>query len=356
MPSPVFAPALKPGATIAFVSLSMRLNDVFPDAIARASGLFASRGFKVRVFFSKDDGIQSSIDNRLTELREAFLDPNISAIICTIGGSSFTELLPALVQDKGLHDGIRSHPKIVVGLSDMTGLHWFLHAYTGLRTFYGPSAIPELGTADNIENDDSPLAFCVKALLAIVGTPKAIGDIPRSVSYAPKAPDFFQDPASTKLQELSPSPPWIWLRPGKARGQLYGGCLSVMVRLNGVRSIVPEWKGSIVFLESSMNDIGDVDQVRNSIADLIAHGVFEEAAGLVVGRPVGYDSEESRMEYLDVIKSLLCEGRQAETNNFPILCNVDIGHTTPMVTLPFGGLVELDSEASRFTVLEAAVI
>ena len=104
-----------------------------------------------------------------------------------------------------------------------------------------------------------------------------------------------------------------------------------------------------------MSDIGEPDQVRNSLADLIAHGVFDEAAGLVVGRPVGYDSEESRTEYLDIIKGLLCEGRLARANPFPILCNVDIGHTTPMVTLPFGGLVELDSEGDRFTVLETAV-
>jgi muramoyltetrapeptide carboxypeptidase LdcA involved in peptidoglycan recycling len=76
-----------------------------------------------------------------------------------------------------------------------------------------------------------------------------------------------------------------------------------------------------------MSDTGEPDQVRNSVADLIAHGVFNETAGLVVGRPVGYDSEESRGEHLDIIKGL-CEGRLAKANPCPILCNVDIGHTT----------------------------
>lgn len=356
MPSPILAPSLKPGATIAFVSLSMRLNNVFPGPIERASALFSKRGYKVRVFFSEDAGIQSSIENRLAEFREAFLDPTISAVVCTIGGSSFSELLPALVANTELHEGIRANPKIVVRLSDMTGLHWFLHACTGLRTFYGPSAIPELGTADDADDQTSPLAFCLRSLFDIVAKPHAIGDIPRSTSYAPKVPDFFANPASTKTQEVSPSPPWRWLRPGKAQGRLFGGCLSVMVRLSGVKAIVPPWKGAIVFLESSMSDIGEPDQVRNSVADLIAHGVFDDAAGLVVGRPVGYHSEDAQTEYLDIIKGLLCEGRVGKNTSFPILCNVDIGHTTPMVTLPFGGLVEMDSDADRLSVLEAAVV
>jgi muramoyltetrapeptide carboxypeptidase LdcA involved in peptidoglycan recycling len=97
-----------------------------------------------------------------------------------------------------------------------------------------------------------------------------------------------------------------------------------------------------------------IHRVKAGIADLIAQGVFDEAAGLVVGRPFGYDSEEAREEYAGVITGLLCEGRLAE-KKFPILFNVDIGHTTPMVTLPFDVLAELDSERDRFAILEPAV-
>jgi len=83
--------------------------------------------------------------------------------------------------------------------------------------------------------------------------------------------------------------------------------------------------------------------------------VFRGAAGLVVGRPYGYDSVERRGQYVDVFTKLLCKGRIAEENKFPILFGVDFGHTTPMVTLPYDALVELDSEANRFTILESGV-
>ncbi|UNI15318.1 hypothetical protein JDV02_001861 [Purpureocillium takamizusanense] len=359
MPSVITAPALKAGATIAFISPSSRLNNVFPAAIARSEALLSSRGYQVRIFFTPDQGcIQSSIANRHAEIRSAFLDPSISAVICTIGGGAFTELLPVLLRDRELHAGIRANPKIVVGMSDNTGLHWFLYGLVGLRTFYGPSAIPELGTADDITDEASPLAFCVRSLFNAIAAPVPLGDVPRSAVYAPKAPPFFfHDPASTAVQDVVPAPPWHWLRRGQAEGRLFGGFLLTVPRLNGVRALAPDWRGRIVFLETSQGDESgdDVSLVRIAVADLLAQGVFEEAAGLVVGRAFGYDTEERREQFAGVFRELLCEGERGKEKEFPILLNVDIGHTTPMVTLPFDVLARLDSERDQFTILESGV-
>ncbi|KAJ3114167.1 hypothetical protein HK100_001739 [Physocladia obscura] len=358
MPTPLIPKALEPGATIAFISPSARLNDTFPAVMARATAVLSSRGYHVRAFFTQDTGIQSSIANRLSEIRAAFFDPTISAIICTIGGSSFTELLPGLIADTELQSHIRSNPKIVVGYSDITGLHWFLHAFTGLRTFYGPGAIPELGDADSAADAAGPLAFCVRHLFATIAQREPIGAVARSTAYAPRLPAFFREPGSAAPAELAPTPAWTWLRAGKAQGRLFGGCLTVVARLHGVASIVPDWRGRIVFLETAIGDdyvSGNLlSRVRTAFADLIAQGVFEEAAGLVVGRPFGYDSDKAREEYAGVIKELLCEGRQAQ-NPFPILFSVDFGHTRPMVTLPFDALAVLDSDNDRFAILESGV-
>lgn len=359
VPSGILAKALQPGDTIAFVSLSARLNEIFPEALTRAASLFESHGYKVRVLFTprQEPDVQRGIADRLAELREALLDPAIAAVVCTIGGETFTELLPALVADEALHAHVRANPKVVVGYSDNTGLHWFLHALTGLRTFYGPTAIPELGTADVRDGQESPLSFCVDALVRAVAKAEPLGSVPRSAMYAPEHPAFFQDPTSVEVQKLVPSPAWKWLRPGKARGRLFGGLLGAVVRLNGIRRIAPEWRGRILFLETAVSEADDLGAVRTAFADLIAQGVFDSAAGLVVGRPFGFDSNEARAEYAHVITSLLCDTRHGPLadNRFPILFNVDIGHTTPMVTLPINALATLDSEADEFAVLEAGV-
>ncbi|KAI1385142.1 peptidase [Hypoxylon trugodes] len=359
MPSTIVPKALEPGATIAFISPSARINHEFPGVMSRATSLLEGRGYKVREIYNRDTGIQSSISNRLAEVRTAFSDPTISAIICTIGGPTFTELIPALSADAELHSIIRANPKIVVGYSDISGLHWFLHAYTGLRTFYGPGAIPELGESSSVDDKSSPLAFSVNHLFRVITNREPIGDIPRSPTYTAKVPTIFRNPASVEPPELSPTPGWIWLRPGKAQGRLFGGCLTVIARLGGVRGIVPDWKGRIVFFETAIGDDEEsgnpLPRVQAGIADLIAEGVFEEAAGLVVGRPFGYDTPEMREQYIGVIKGLLCEGRLA-SKNFPILFNIDIGHTSPMVTLPFDALAQLDSEKDQFSILEPGVL
>jgi muramoyltetrapeptide carboxypeptidase LdcA involved in peptidoglycan recycling len=326
--------------------------------MSRATTVLSERGYKVRELYTPDTTIQSSITNRLSEIHTAFSDPTISAIICTIGGPSFTELLPALIADTELHSIIRANPKIVVGYSDITGLHWFLHALTGLRTFYGPGANPELGEPGSVEDETSPLAFCIKHLFRTITRTEPLGDVARAATYAPKLASHFKDPEYIKPPELVQTVGWKWIRPGKAQGRLFGGCLTVMARLAGMHSIVPDWRGRIVFFETALGEDGvsgnPIHRVRAGIADLIAQGVFEEAVGLVVGRAFGYDSDKLREQYIGVIKGLLCEGRSAK-KNFPILFNVDFGHTTPMVTLPFDTLAELDSEGDRFAILESGV-
>lgn len=359
MPSPIVARALQPGDTVAFISPSARLVDTMPDVMARATNALVNRGYRVKTLFNPDAGIQSCIDNRISEFREAFLDPGVSAVICVIGGSTITELLPALMADTELHAHIRANPKVVVGYSDITGLHWFLYAFAGLRTFYGPGAIPELGDIGSVDDQSTPLGFSASHLFRAIESCEPLGDIPRSPVYAPKVSHLFKDQASTEPAALRPAPAWTWLRSGKARGRLFGGCLTVVARLNAVRPIVPDWRGRIVFLETAIGEDGvggnPLYRVQAGIADLIAAGVFDEAAGLVVGRAFGYDSERDREKYAGVVKGLLCEGRLAAKNPFPILFNVDIGHTAPLVTLPFDAMAELDSERDRFAVLEAGV-
>ncbi len=76
----------------------------------------------------------------------------------------------------------------------------------------------------------------------------------------------------------------------------------------------------------------------------------------MIGRVYGFDSPELREDYAGVFKGLLCEGHLSTVENrFPILFNVDIGHTTPKVTLPFDALATLDSETDRFIIQESGV-
>ncbi|KAL0936582.1 peptidase U61 LD-carboxypeptidase A protein [Colletotrichum truncatum] len=395
-PPPIIPKALPPNGKIAFISPSLRVNTIYPLALSRSVTLLESLGYSVTVIFINDgededvvagDGrpIAASIENRLAELRAAFADPSFDAIFCTLGGPAMTELIPYLVRDTELHVAVARNPKIVVGYSDITVLHWSLRALTGLRTFYGPCPVSELADAvtstresllrfsenenkagangdEAKEVDDGYLQdFLLVNLLAAVSRPnEPIGPIPRSRFYAPLVPSFTSDPDATTPRSLLPSPAWTWLRPGRAEGRIFGGCLTVVGRIQGIAEISPDWKGKIMFLESAQGE-GDlakgnpIGRVRQTVADLAARGVFDEVAGLVIGRPYGYNTERERAEYAAVFKGVLCHGRLAE-RRFPILMNVDVGHTSPLVTLPMDAMVVMDSETDKFAVTEAAVV
>ncbi|EFQ28766.1 LD-carboxypeptidase [Colletotrichum graminicola] len=393
-PPPIIPKALRPGAKIAFLSPSGRIDPKVIAPLARAETLLRSLGYVVTNIYSEVgertpsgggggggavDPVDASIRNRLAELRTAFADPTVDMIFCTVGGSTMTQLIPYLVEDVALHALVRANPKIVVGYSDITVLHWCLRALTGLRTFYGPCAALELGgevdaaaftpasvssfspsasvPEDPAEGDAYVHEFHLATLLQAISHPgRPLGPVPRSRFYAPLIPSYFFPPPSpppTNTRALLPSP-------GRAEGRLFGGCLTVVSRIQGIPRITPDWRGRILFLESATGE-GDqtkgnpLGRVQQAVADLAARGVFDELAGLVIGRPYGYNTGKERARYAAAFRGLLCHGRLAD-RKFPILMNVDVSHTSPKVTLPMDALAVLDSDKNELAITEAAVL
>jgi len=366
MPAVVLPRALQPGQTIGFLSPSERLNTVFEPAILRGKAAFEALGYPVKIFWTKESStpptVTQSITQRIDELLAAFNDPQVGAIVCTIGGPAATELLPTLLQDERVLQTIRDNPKVFVGYSDITVLHWFFAAQTGLRTFYGPTVLSELGVAP------APDAFNMDNLLRTI-TPAGktpLGALPQSEQYAPLEPDYFYgDAASTKPLALAPTPPRTWLRGGPATtGPLFGGCIHIVVRLHGIAGVAPDsWAGKILFLETAGVEGSaafPLHKIQQALADLAAAGIFEQIEGLVFGRCFGYDSAEQRAQLERVVKEALAIGetgnKWGKRKEFPVLLHADFGHTSPMLTLPMGALARLDAERDEFAILEPAVV
>jgi muramoyltetrapeptide carboxypeptidase LdcA involved in peptidoglycan recycling len=77
-------------------------------------------------------------------------------------------------------------------------------------------------------------------------------------------------------------------------------------------------------------------------------GVLARLSGLLVGRPYHY-SPEQRAE----LHAVLLE--RTRRHSFPIVADVDFGHTAPQLTLPIGCRAEIDVAERRLALLEAAV-
>ncbi|KAL9624717.1 MAG: hypothetical protein Q9160_001071 [Pyrenula sp. 1 TL-2023] len=86
---------------------------------------------------------------------------------------------------------------------------------------------------------------------------------------------------------------------------------------------------------------------RCALTDLAKAGIFNQISGLIVGRPKA-NTEKMRQAWDEVVLGF-CEmaGRA-----FPVLANVNVGHTEPKLTVPLGALCRIDAEKDEWRILE----
>ena len=114
------------------------------------------------------------------------------------------------------------------------------------------------------------------------------------------------------------------------------------------------YKDRILFLElpEGDNDPGTPfppEMARCHVTDLRNAGILDGICGLVLGRPYRYDEAMRERLWEDMVLE------QCYGFGFPILANVDTGHSDPILTLPLDALGVLDSEGDEFGILESVI-
>lgn len=128
---------LKKGDEIRVIAPSRSMKILKKDIIDIAKSRLESLGFKVS--FGKnvmksinDDYKCASIEDRVSDLHDAFRDKNVKAILTVIGGYNVNQIL-----DEIDYELIKNNPKILCGFSDITALTNAIYAKTGLVTYSG---------------------------------------------------------------------------------------------------------------------------------------------------------------------------------------------------------------------------
>ncbi len=194
---------------------------------------------------------------------------------------------------------------------------------------------------------DNAIAFLNKA----VTTTEPIGIVSPSQSWTGEFLDWSEKLDLTRPRKLERNDGFEWLREGKAKGKIIGGCLESIVHLPGTK-YWPDYKDKVLFLEISEGqkfDEGDpLAYVDWYLEQLSILGVFEQIKGLIFGRPYNYSKEDT-----ELLKKKIIERTKECT--FPILFGADIGHTDPQITIPIGVEVGIDSETKTFEFLESGI-
>ena len=246
-------------------------------------------------------------EKRLRDLHHAFADDAVRAIFSTRGGYGTNYLLDGLDLDL-----IAESAKPLIGYSDLTALQLWLLDQLQLPVFYGPMLSADFAREDGVDLPSLKAALSGK-------------------TYSAGAAEGLRT-----------------LHPGRTRGILYGGCLSILVALLGT-PYEPQTEGKLLFLEDVSTKPYQIDRMLWQLREA---GKLEGVRGIVFGEMLDCVSPGAPPALLDeVIRHALGDFKG------PIAIGLRSGHVSRAnVTLTLGVEAELRvAEGAQLNLLEAAV-
>ncbi len=245
---------------------------------------------------------------RLRDLHHAFADDEVRAIFATRGGYGSNYLLDALDLDL-----IAESAKPFIGYSDLTAPQLWLLDQIQLPVFHGPMVAADFSRENGVH---------LPSLQAALGG---------------------------QAYSLGVAEGLRTLHPGRARGILYGGCLSVLVALLGT-PYEPQTEGKLLFLEDLNAKPYQIDRMLWQLAQA---GKLDGVRGIVFGEMLDCVSPGAPPELLEEVILRVFDSFQG-----PIAMGLRSGHVSHSnVTLTFGVDAELHAaNEAHLHLLQPAVI
>ncbi|MFQ6677082.1 MAG: LD-carboxypeptidase [Fidelibacterota bacterium] len=316
-PKSILPNHLTPGDTIMFIAPSGSLDST---RMALAKKRLENRGYitiQSTDLFRSWGYLGGSDERRAHEIMDAFQNQSVKAIFPGTGGYGTTRILDMLD-----YNVIKNNPKILIGFSDITGLHLAIHKKTGLITFHSPNPMYGLGNKDNL----SPISdtYFWRAIEQV--NPEG----------------YTIDLASFGLKDSV-----IILHPGVGTGQLIGGNLSLICTLMGTPYEI-DTDGKILFIE----DIGEAPyRIDRYLSQLKLGGKFDHLQGVILGKFTRRSDEPpddpDSFKMMEVLKQYFSDMEK------PVLANFPIGHYKYNVTLPIGTHAQLDADKKLIRIIHS---
>ncbi|WP_312170724.1 LD-carboxypeptidase [Microbacterium sp.] len=337
------APKLVPGDRVAVLSPAFAAPAVAPELHDQAMRRLTELTGLIPVEYPTTRQLGASPEARAADVNAAFADPEIRAIVATIGGDDQILVVPHLDPTLALAD-----PKPFLGYSDNTNILNWLWSLS-IRGYYGGSTAVHLGPGPAI--DDVHLRSLRAALLdggeIEITEPGESEDVGRR----------WEDPrALAEYGDRIGTPEWTWAGPAvRVEGRTWGGCLEVIDQL-ALADRLPDpetLRDNILLLETS-EERPAASWVARWVRGLGERGILDAVAGVVVARPPVSDFEfHPSAEEADTLRAAQRDvviETVARYNPEAVICvGVPFGHTRPQWIVPYGGTMVLDGAARTVT-------
>jgi muramoyltetrapeptide carboxypeptidase LdcA involved in peptidoglycan recycling len=332
---------LKPGDRVAIVAPSSGAAAMFPgvyrQGLERMREVFGLEPVEFPTAGKDGKYLAENPKARAEDINNAFMDKNIKAVIATTGGNDQIKILDYL--DPKI---MAENPKMFLGLSDNTNIHFFLWNL-GMISYYGGSVMQQW--AQNGRMDGYTVEYFRKALLE-----EEIGMIKSSEQWTDVDFEWSDESLLKREKPTEKNPGWVWhnAEGKKARGRLWGGCWETVVWHMLANKYLPDDEqlaGTVLFIETS-EEIPTADNVYRSLSGMGIRGWLEGFSAVLVGRPKtqhrGHVPHEGRKKYIENQREAIIKALNEYAPEVPAVFGLDFGHTDPQILVPSGGVAVID--------------
>ncbi len=338
----VSVPKALPGDKVAVLSPSFAAPAIAPAVHEQALRRLTAVTGLVPVEYPTTRKLGASAVERAADLNAAFGDPEIRAVLATIGGEDQITVVPHL--DARL---VTNDPKPFLGYSDNTNiLNWLWN--NGIPGFYGGSTQVQLGPGPCV---DRVHEIALRAAL-LTGERVEVIDPGESEDIGL---DWTDPRALTDFGSREPTQPWSWSGPGRSvTGRTWGGCIEVIqwILTAGRFPTDPSvLDGGVLLLETS-EELIPAREFGWILRSMGERGLLAAIDAVVVARPPTSDftvqptaaqRRAKRDEQRDTAFAVI-EGYNADA---VVVVGPPFGHTRPQWIVPYGGTITVDGSAKK---------
>ena len=319
---------------VGVVSLSAPVAAFCPKRLERGIENLKNLGFNVLLgkhVSALDNFTAGTAKQRADDINAMFADDKVKAIIVTIGGYNANDVLDLLDYDLIK----KNNHKIIMGYSDATVLLYALYKKAQVKCIMGPMILPQFAEYPTIQD------FTLKSFIEVtsnINTNK-VYRLPISNQYTEEMLAWDKDDVRPRVMKENKG--WKIISPGRAEGILIPANLNTLSQLIGT-VYMPDFDSAVLFIED------DDAETPASIQRMLRHfkqvGLLDNIKGIVFGR-FQEKSEVSKDSLEFILRNIFGD------INFPVISNVDFGHTDPMISLSLGNNVIIDTSTPSIDVV-----
>ena len=334
-----------PGDKVGILSPSSGLPELFPAVFEQGLQRLRDIFRLIPVEYPTTRRMHAPLKERARDVYAAFADPEIKAIICSIGGDDEIKLLKYLDTDL-----IKAHPKPFFGYSDNTNLHVLLWNL-GLVSYYGGSIMVQFGRGGAMH------PYTVESLRRALFESGTF-ELTPAPEYTDEDRDWAEPATLREPLTMYPNTGWKWLNDGSVvEGITWGGCLEIIdwhLRVNKYLLSEEAYRGKILYLETS-EELPSATYVYRMLMCMGERGLLQQLAAVLVARPKAWSLEcrnsmEEKARFIaeqeEAVRAALAEYCPGVMTVF----NLDFGHTDPQCVVPNGGWIKVDGVQKRIWV------